>query len=253
MMQRKFQGVWIPADLWLDRSLSFNEKVMLVEIASLQDDERGCYASNGYFAEFFGLSNSRVSEIISGLKDKGLINVEFIKQGKQVIERQIRLVTPFGNPKTPSENTENPIRKTEGGYSEKAKGNNTLLNNTYRDNNTLPGFEIEAVLTEAFEVFWSAGMVKTGKKKAFTVFASLVKRDKVEPKAFAEKLAADVKARIEAEQFGFDKLHPTTYLNQERWNDDLPAKKETGRFKPRHHGLDRLNQDIADDIISRGL
>ncbi|RYY67194.1 MAG: helix-turn-helix domain-containing protein, partial [Chitinophagaceae bacterium] len=26
---RKFQGVWIPASLWLDHSLSTNEKVML--------------------------------------------------------------------------------------------------------------------------------------------------------------------------------------------------------------------------------
>lgn len=70
---RKFQGVWIPADIWLDRGLSITEKVMLVEIGSLQDDERGCYASNAHFAEFFGLSISRVSEIISALAAKALI------------------------------------------------------------------------------------------------------------------------------------------------------------------------------------
>lgn len=75
-LARKFQGVWIPADLWLDYDLSITEKVMLVEIGSLQDKQRGCYASNAHFAEFFGLSISRVSEIISGLAVKDLVDVE---------------------------------------------------------------------------------------------------------------------------------------------------------------------------------
>lgn len=139
--QRKFQGIWIPADVWLDRSLSTTEKVMLVEIGSLQDEERGCYASNSYFADFFGLSPSRVSEIINGLAEKGLVKIELIKEGKQIVERRIRPAVVFGNPKGYSENTENPIRKTEEGYSEKAIENNTKSNNTKRDNKASPKFD----------------------------------------------------------------------------------------------------------------
>lgn len=124
--QRRFQGVWIPAELWLDRTLSFVEKVMLAEIRSLESDDRGCYASNKYFAEFFDLSASRVSEVVTSLSNKGHVGVTLIRKGKQVIERQIRTLPPFDFPNTPySENTENPIRKTEEGYSEKAQENNT--------------------------------------------------------------------------------------------------------------------------------
>ncbi len=36
---------------------------MLVEIGSLEDEVRGCYATNAHFAGFFGLSD------LSGLRD----------------------------------------------------------------------------------------------------------------------------------------------------------------------------------------
>ena len=129
-MQREFRGVWIPAALWLDETLSITEKVMLVEIDSLDSSERGCYASNNHFAKFFSLSPSRVSEIINGLARRGLISIELIRSGRQIVERRIRVAEVFGKPNTYSENTENPIRKTEGGYSEKAKGRDTNMSNT---------------------------------------------------------------------------------------------------------------------------
>lgn len=55
--KRAFRGVWIPAVVWLSDELSLIEKVMLVEIDSL-DNEDGCYANNNYFAEFFGISKN---------------------------------------------------------------------------------------------------------------------------------------------------------------------------------------------------
>lgn len=87
------------------------------------------------------------------------------------------------------------------------------------------GADVEA----AFEVFWTAGMVKTGKKKALAAFASIVKNKHLDPNTFAEQLGVDVQARIKAKQFGFDKLHPTTYLNGERWNDAMPAANDNAR------------------------
>jgi len=38
---RDFKGVWIPKDIWLSENLSLMEKVLFVEIHSL-DNERGC-------------------------------------------------------------------------------------------------------------------------------------------------------------------------------------------------------------------
>lgn len=127
---RQFKGVWIPAEVWLDHSLSITEKVMIVEIGSLQDPVRGCYASNSHFARFFGLSSSRVSEIISALSAKGLLRVELIRDGRQVVERRVRLSNLFGKSNTYSENTATLFGKGGDPYSEKAEESNTKSNST---------------------------------------------------------------------------------------------------------------------------
>ena len=134
-MTRAFKGIWIPAEVWLNPELSITEKVMMVEIDSLQHPERGCYASNAHFAGFFDISISRVSQIINGLQRKGFLSIENITEKKQVIERRIRIsVGVFGKP-TPLENSHTPFRKCDTPPLENAKGSNTKSNNT-KSNNT---------------------------------------------------------------------------------------------------------------------
>ncbi|MDB1686254.1 conserved phage C-terminal domain-containing protein [Enterococcus durans] len=120
---RGFKGIWIPASYWLDENLTIQEMLFLAEIDSLDIDEKGCYASNKHFSDFFGLSKSRVSEVISSLQKKNYISLEFVYKGKEIEKRTIKV---FGKPKRG-------IRKTEEGYSEKAKGSNTSFSNT-KDN-----------------------------------------------------------------------------------------------------------------------
>ena len=74
---RDFKGVWIPKEIWLNTDLSIIEKVLLVEIDSLDNSDRGCFASNEYLAKFVQLSESRVAHIISDLKKREYIVVVF--------------------------------------------------------------------------------------------------------------------------------------------------------------------------------
>lgn len=143
--KRAFRGVWIPAEIWLSRDLTLQEKVMLVEIDSLQAGDRGCYKSNKRFAEFFQLSPSRVSEIISGLAKKGWLRIEQVRNGKQVIERRLFIACPLTGPdggirKTEggySGNAANPIRNPEGGYSENAEERGSGLRGSVEGNPSL--------------------------------------------------------------------------------------------------------------------
>ncbi len=73
-MERDFKGIWIHSEIWLSRELSLMEKVLFAEIHSL-DNERGCFASNGYFADFFGMSARQISTHVTSLKAKGYITV----------------------------------------------------------------------------------------------------------------------------------------------------------------------------------
>lgn len=79
-MNRSFRGVWIPKGIWISKELSLQEKVFIIEIESLEDPNKGgCYAGNKYFSEFFSLSESRVSDVIKTLVDKGLITRKVIR------------------------------------------------------------------------------------------------------------------------------------------------------------------------------
>lgn len=72
-MERDFKGVWIPKEIWLDTRLNALDKVILVEIDSLDDGENGCYASNKYLSEFCQCSITKVSNAISKLAEYGYI------------------------------------------------------------------------------------------------------------------------------------------------------------------------------------
>jgi len=60
------------------------EKVLFVEIHSL-DNERGCFASNRYFAEFFGVSDRQIRNVIASLRTKGFVTVTVRNKNERVI------------------------------------------------------------------------------------------------------------------------------------------------------------------------
>ena len=73
---RDFKGVWIPKEVWLDTRLNALEKVILTEIDSLDQGDKGCYASNEHLAEFCQCSKRKVSEAISKLIECGYIYIQ---------------------------------------------------------------------------------------------------------------------------------------------------------------------------------
>lgn len=132
MQNRAFKGIWIPKEIWLSTDLKVMEKLVLVEIDSL-DNEEGCFASNDYFSKFFSLSKNRCSEIIKSLEKKGYITIEYIYQpgSKAISKRVIKRVRKIDRG---IREIDRPTRKTEEGCSENCEDNNTFFSNTF--NNT---------------------------------------------------------------------------------------------------------------------
>ena len=88
-METTSLGIWIPREIWQNEDLTVTEKLFIVKIDAL-DGEKGCYASNRYFSEFFKLSKSRCSAVIKNLKDKGYIAIHYAyEEGKNAIERRV--------------------------------------------------------------------------------------------------------------------------------------------------------------------
>jgi len=74
---RDFKGVWIPKEIWLNTDLSVIEKCLIVEIDSLDNSEKGCFASNEYLGNFIGVKEGTAANMISNLKKRGYISQVF--------------------------------------------------------------------------------------------------------------------------------------------------------------------------------
>ena len=110
---RKFKGVWIPADYWLDENLSIMEVVILTEIDSL-DGQNGCFASNKHFASFIGMTPAYVSKIIKHLKEKGYISVNY-KTENRVTTRSIKIIRGINSSKRGINNSLGGINSSKDG------------------------------------------------------------------------------------------------------------------------------------------
>ncbi|EHF8256004.1 hypothetical protein B8Z58_001829 [Enterobacter roggenkampii] len=109
----------------------------------------------------------------------------------------------------------------------------------------------------AFEdIFWIAGLRKDSKVKSRSAFRAKYrdwkKSTRGSPDEFARMLADDIRLRVKAQQMGFDKLLPTSYLNGERWNDEKPATHSTtgtGDEKPAYPAWYSPSNDGSGEIF----
>lgn len=72
--QRKFTGVFIPAEIYENQDISWIQKILWCEIQALSGSDC-CYASNAHFAKHLGISEINISKHISVLKKHGLIEI----------------------------------------------------------------------------------------------------------------------------------------------------------------------------------
>ncbi len=91
MSKRNLKGLWIPAEILLNKELSDKEKIILSMIVYLSDETGSCFASNKYIASIVNVTSDRVSKIVSSLKKKGFIEVmlKLKVDSKEVESRQI--------------------------------------------------------------------------------------------------------------------------------------------------------------------
>jgi biotin operon repressor len=82
--RRDFKGVFIPKEIYLNKQLSWIEKALLTEIDSL-DCGDGCFKSNEKLAEFLQVSTGRCANIISKLRQQGLIIDKGYKSRRRLI------------------------------------------------------------------------------------------------------------------------------------------------------------------------
>lgn len=197
-------------------------KLVLIKMADNANDEGECWPSYQHIADQCEIGRSTVRKHIKELEKQGFLR---ITNRKGVLGNSSNLyVLTF----------DKPIAQNSTGVAPDSTGvapdsippvapDSTRTSHSFEPVNE-PSATAAANgmdVGKAFEVFWDSGISKKNKKQALRSFTAYVKRNKVCPNEFAEKLAQDVKARKAAQQLGFNQMHPTTYLNNERWEDEL--------------------------------
>ena len=80
------------------------------------------------------------------------------------------------------------------------------------------------LINQAFDFYWKAWPTKKNKDKAFKSFTKVCGSKNDEAiEELTNTLCNDIDKRLQANDFGFDRMHATTYLNNKRWEDDISA------------------------------
>ena len=72
-MERQTKGIWIPIEIWESKELTWNEKILFLEIDSFTSKEKDCYFSNEYIAKLLGVTENSANRILSSLISKGYV------------------------------------------------------------------------------------------------------------------------------------------------------------------------------------
>lgn len=236
---RKFSGLWVPASLWLTEGLSPTLRVLLVEIDSLDNGERGCFASNAYFSKFLQVSESQASRLINKLVKKGLIRSELIKSKGRNNERRLYITTPIDQAFSDEiqeqilavegirKNAEGVSAKVRRGSTQKCregirknaednKPMNKPVNKPFKGNVEKTSFS--GTLDEQFEKFWSAfPNKKSGKTKAKESFIRVLKKG-----VSLETILTSVELHKQSTDWASGYIpHATTWLNQARYEAEF--------------------------------
>ena len=250
MTERGFKGVWIPREIWLHPGLKLQEKALLVEIDSL-DNEEGCFANNKYFAEFLGISERRVQELLKKLKDLGYIQISFSHNpGENAMDNRVIRVVPAAYPqpegaarKTAQGGAENrvpPTKKTAQGHAENRaalyKDDKTMLENQesmsplnppcreaatgiQRSKEDLAALGDGANGLGGFQEFWQAYPRKKSKATAERAWAKIHPDEQLQ-RQIMEAIDRAKQSRGWQKEGGQYIPYPATWLNARGWEDE---------------------------------
>lgn len=72
-MERQSKGIWVPIEIWESKELTWNEKILFLEIDSFTSKDKECFFSNEYIATLLGVTENSANRILSSLINKGYV------------------------------------------------------------------------------------------------------------------------------------------------------------------------------------
>lgn len=246
-MEKSYYAI-IPANVRYDKELNGNAKLLYGEITALANSQGYCWATNGYFAELYQVSERTITRMIASLESKGYINSIVIKDGYKTI-RHIYLahvdktvhVDVDKNVHVDADKVVH-LNIDKNVYPEHDKNvyhNNTTINNT--KNNTINNTDKKtnkkkSDLENQFESLWKEYPRKLGsKKKARESYVKAIKSGNVTYEQVQYGIEM-YKKYIDYHNISEEFIkHGSTWFNQECWSNDYTCKPKV--IQGKRHGF----------------
>jgi len=199
-------------------------KAVLLMLANYADEDGICFPSQSTLATECECSTRAISNWLKRFEDAGLIARE-TRYGQlgyrtsDVIRLSIKSLPERGSRENYSpENRSEPTGTTFQAYRNDVHSNlSDNLSRNLSDDRRAREKELEA---EFHETFWPAFPNKVGKPKALTAFLKARKKDSL------EDIMVGLQRYVTGKPPDRAWLNPTTFLNQERWNDQPAPVQE---------------------------
>lgn len=223
----------VPMEVLERKDLNANAKLLYGEITGLTRRSGYCIATDKYIAERIGLSKKSIQKLMQELAGKDLIRRSTNKTSKGTY-RKIYLtwrkvpVPPESSTRTPAEGY--PVPPDSDTHASSEQHQVPPSGGTKREIDKDKS-EKEIGILSGFGKFWQTYPKKIAKKKALKEWTKLAPSPELTEKIL--KAVESAKQTSQWKKDGGDFIpHPTTYLIQERWNDELKVDRpKTGGGK----------------------
>ncbi|MFA0496007.1 helix-turn-helix domain-containing protein [Vibrio sp. 10N.222.54.B11] len=193
-------------------------KLVLLKLADNANDNGVCWPSYEYIADMCEVDRRTVMRHIKTLEEMGFVSVR-TRKGEKGNSSNVYQLNLGSDKLSPPSDT-----RSRGVVSQDHQPSDPMSPGISHRTSQLEPIKNKqknsSELESCFARLWAAFPTKKSKKNSLAKFKSIVTAQSEPPEAFTKILCQDVENRVANRQFGFDKLHLTTYLNQERWNDD---------------------------------
>ena len=211
--ERKANGIWMPIEIWEDKSLSWIEKILFLEIDSYTSRDCDCFFSDAYIAEFLNVSIVTANRTLSSLMKKGYVKKTRFDGRRRYIQTNLDVI--INEESALSKRQSSSINLTEQNY-QFDRHTNTITNTNYNKDNMPISEESKKTdkldTDELFEDAWVAYDRKGSKKKAKEQWKKLSDQNKCIARQFISEYKLqnpEIKYRKDFER----------YLSYEVWVD----------------------------------
>ena len=225
--QRKVKGIWIPIEVWKNKNLSWNEKILLMEIDSYTSENEDCYFSNKYISELLGVNETTANKLLSNLIKQGFVTKTRFDGRNRYVRTNISFCTKqpctFSQPCLAAEcNPANILYNNNNNYISNKKDNKEKKDKE-------KSLSKKDATDELFEQCWLAYKRKGSKKssKAYWDKLSNDEKQKVLSHIKAYTSSRELQFQKDFERYLRDKIFTTVVFKDNRVIFD-PTKNENG-------------------------